>query len=55
MALLSVKDLHVSYGAIKAVRGISFDIDEGEIVFVGVGISQRIQDFLMVDEFFCFQ
>ena len=32
MALLSVKDLHVSYGAIKAVRGISFDIDEGEIV-----------------------
>lgn len=30
--LLSVKDLHVSYGAIKAVRGISFDIHEGEIV-----------------------
>ncbi|MGQ5425901.1 ABC transporter ATP-binding protein [Thermophilibacter sp. ZX-H3] len=32
MALLSVKDLHVSYGAIKAVRGISFEINEGEIV-----------------------
>ena len=32
MALLSVRDLHVSYGAIKAVRGISFDINEGEIV-----------------------
>ena len=32
MSLLSVKDLHVSYGAIKAVRGISFDINEGEIV-----------------------
>ena len=31
-ALLSVRDLHVSYGAIKAVRGISFDINEGEIV-----------------------
>ncbi len=30
--ILSVKDLHVSYGAIKAVRGISFDINEGEIV-----------------------
>lgn len=30
--MLSVKDLHVSYGAIKAVRGISFDIAEGEIV-----------------------
>ena len=32
MALLSVRDLHVSYGAIKAVKGISFDIEEGEIV-----------------------
>ncbi len=32
MALLSVKDLHVSYGAIKAVQGISFDIEQGEIV-----------------------
>ncbi len=30
--MLSVKDLHVSYGAIKAVRGVSFDINEGEIV-----------------------
>ena len=32
MSMLSVRDLHVSYGAIKAVRGISFDIEEGEIV-----------------------
>lgn len=31
-ALLSVRDLHVSYGAIKAVRGVSFEINEGEIV-----------------------
>ena len=31
-SMLSVQDLHVSYGAIKAVLGISFDIDEGEIV-----------------------
>ena len=30
--MLSVRDLHVSYGAIKAVRGISFDIMQGEIV-----------------------
>ena len=30
--ILSVKDLRVSYGAIKAVKGISFDISEGEIV-----------------------
>ena len=32
MALLSVRDLHVAYGAIRAVRGISFDIERGEIV-----------------------
>ncbi|MGO5499902.1 ABC transporter ATP-binding protein [Paratractidigestivibacter faecalis] len=30
--MLSVRDLHVSYGAIKAVRDISFDIKQGEIV-----------------------
>ncbi len=30
--LLSVTDLNVSYGAIRAVRGISFEICEGEIV-----------------------
>ena len=30
--LLSVQDIHVSYGAIKAVRGISFEINRGEIV-----------------------
>ena len=32
MSLLDVKDLHVSYGAIKAVQGVSFELKEGEIV-----------------------
>ncbi|MHB9034470.1 MAG: ATP-binding cassette domain-containing protein, partial [Anaerolineae bacterium] len=32
MALLDVKDLHVSYGAIRALQGISFNIEQGEIV-----------------------
>ena len=32
MSMLEVKDLHVSYGAIKAVQGVSFDLNEGEIV-----------------------
>ncbi|MGI6376638.1 MAG: ABC transporter ATP-binding protein [Anaerolineae bacterium] len=30
--LLQVDDIHVSYGAIQAVQGISFGIDQGEIV-----------------------
>lgn len=30
--LLSVQDLFVSYGAIQAVHGVSFDVNEGEIV-----------------------
>ena len=30
--LLEVKDLQVSYGAIAAVKGISFSVDQGEIV-----------------------
>jgi len=30
--LLEVENLHVAYGAIKALHGISFHVDEGEIV-----------------------
>lgn len=32
--LLSIENLHVSYGQIKALHGISFHIDEGEIVCI---------------------
>ena len=32
MSLLKVTDLNVSYGGIDALRGISFDVEEGEIV-----------------------
>jgi len=32
--LLSVRNLQVSYGAIRAVQGISFEVDEGEIVAI---------------------
>jgi branched-chain amino acid transport system ATP-binding protein len=32
MALLSVENLGVSYGAIRALHGVSFHVDEGEIV-----------------------
>ena len=30
--ILSVRDLHVSYGAINALHGISIDVEKGEIV-----------------------
>ena len=32
MALLEVKDLSVFYGVIQALKGISFEVNEGEIV-----------------------
>ena len=32
MALLSVNDIHVYYGQIHAIQGVSFDVNEGEIV-----------------------
>ncbi|NLO34098.1 MAG: ABC transporter ATP-binding protein [Candidatus Hydrogenedentes bacterium] len=32
MRMLDVKDLYVSYGAIQAVKGVSFHLEEGEIV-----------------------
>ncbi|MBQ6322497.1 MAG: ABC transporter ATP-binding protein, partial [Lachnospiraceae bacterium] len=30
--MLEVKDLYVSYGGIQAVKGITFDVEEGQIV-----------------------
>lgn len=32
MSLLEVNDLHVHYGSIHAIKGISFKVEEGEIV-----------------------
>ena len=32
MALLSVQDINVYYGAIHAIKGVSFEVEKGEIV-----------------------
>ena len=32
MAMLSVKDLQVYYGSIHAIKGISFDVNQGEVI-----------------------
>ena len=45
--ILSVRDLQVNYGGIKAVKGISFDVPQGEIVTLiganGAGKSTTLQ------------
>lgn len=45
--ILAVQDLHVSYGAIKAIQGISLYVEDGEIVSViganGAGKSTLMQ------------
>ena len=32
MSLLEVRDLYVNYGGIKALKGVSFSVDEGQII-----------------------
>ncbi len=32
MAMLEIKDLEVYYGVIKAIKGISFEVNEGEVI-----------------------
>ncbi len=34
MAVIEVEDLHKSYGSFEAVRGVSFSVDEGEVLAV---------------------
>ena len=37
MSMLEVKDLEVNYGAIKALKKISFDVEQGEIISLTQG------------------
>ena len=32
MSMLEVKDLEVYYGEIQAIKGISFHVEEGEVI-----------------------
>ena len=47
MSLLEIKDLRVSYGGIEALKGISFHVEEGQIVTLiganGVGKSTTLR------------
>ena len=43
MSMLSIKDLQVYYGAINAIKGISFDVEQGEIIAL-IGAKRRRKD-----------
>jgi len=47
MSMLKVEDIHVYYGSIHAIKGISFEVNEGEIVTLiganGAGKSTTLQ------------
>ena len=32
MAMLEIKDIEVYYGVIQAIKGISFEVNEGEVI-----------------------
>ena len=53
MALLEVKDLEVFYGVIQAIKGISFEVNQGEIIALiganGAGKSTFLKNILNAD------
>ena len=49
MAMLEVRDLEVYYGVIQAIKGISFDVDQGEIVSISAPMATTISVFPELD------
>ena len=44
MSMLEVKDLEVYYGVIQAIKGISFHVEEGEVIaLIGANGAERPQ------------
>ena len=40
MSMLKVTDLQVYYGVIQALKGISFEVNEGEVILSLIHISE---------------
>ena len=40
--MLEIKDLHVKYGAIHAIQGVSLGVDEGEVASRSVYDEQQV-------------
>ena len=50
MSMLKVEDLHVYYGSIHAIKGISFQVEEGEVVtLIGANGADEGDDLPFVD------
>ena len=42
MAMLEIKDIEVYYGMIQAIKGISFEVKEGEVIaLIGARSEER--------------
>ena len=53
MAMLEVKDLEVYYGMIQAIKGISFEVNQGEVVaLIGANELERQPHFIQLQDSF---
>ncbi|SES89836.1 ABC transporter ATP-binding protein [Oceanicella actignis] len=53
MSLLSVRDLSISFGGVKAVDGVSFDVEEGEVfTIVGPNGAGKSTIFNLISRFY---
>ena len=51
MAMLEIKDLYVNYGMIAALKGISFEVNEGKVIALPVrdDIDYEVAEHLIVE------